>query len=813
MFKNYLLVAARNLQRHKILSAIHVLGLAISISASLVIFLIVRYSYGFDRFEPDAGRLYRVVSDYSSQNGSGHTRGTQAPMSEVVQKELAGTDLVTVFRYYSPNKQSIQLPGEKKPAKFPAQRKIIFTNPAYFQMLHFTWLAGSPEAIQQPGRVVLDETRAQLYFPGKSYDQVVGSSIVYDDSITAQVSGIVRDLDKQGSTDFSFHEFISLATLLDNQGLRRHFFWDDWGGTTSDQQLFVRLSKGSTRDAINARLHYLGEKYIGDDERKYHYSWKFLLQPLSDVHFNKDYGILDSPVSDKNMLNGMMAIAVFLLALACINFINLTTAQATVRAREIGIRKTMGSSRLQLVSQFLSETFLVTSVSAVLSLLLLRWLVKAFSDYMPQGFHFTFTDPSLFLFVALLVVAVTLLSGTYPALVLSSWNAAVVMKNQGVSSNTRKAWMRKTLTVSQFVIAQFFIMGTLVVSKQIRYMLDSDLGFRKEAVLSFSIPGGDTSVSRRLALLNEVKQLPAVEMASLASDVTNSGGWWHKEINYKDGKKDLQIPVELKAGDVNFLKLFHIPLIAGREPLPSDTVIDIVINETYMHALGFQKPEDAIGKVTLWDGKRVPIAGVMKNFYAHSLDHAIEPMAFFHSLSDSRTMIVALPPRGRWKETIDRMGTAFKSLYPDDTFDYNFLDDSINNSYGEEKRIERLIAWSAGLTIFISCLGLLGLVMYTTNQRTREIGIRKVLGASIRQIVSLLSRDFMALVGLAFVIATPLAWWANHAWLQHYAYRIALSWWLFPLCGLAMTLIALLTISYQTIRAAAANPVDNLRTE
>jgi putative ABC transport system permease protein len=817
MFRNYLTVAFRNLQRNKILSIINVLGLAIGISASLVIFLMVRYDYSFDHFVPDSKRLYRIVSDYSFQGSDGHSRGTPAPLIETAKKELTGIDLIVAFHYYSPGKQMVKRSGENKPVKFPAQKKIIFADAAYFDMLPYRWLAGSSAtALQKSGQVVLDETRAKLYFPNTSYNQILGSSITYDDSVVAQVTGVVQDLDKQGSTDFTFKEFISLATVVNSQGLRKQFYWDIWGGVTSDEQLFVRLAKGSSATAINERLHALADKHLGDDERKNNFTRNYALQPLSDIHFNKYYGILDSPVSSKPMLYGLMAIATFLLVLACINFINLTTAQATVRAKEIGIRKTMGGSRAQLVFQFLSETFTVTVIASILSLLLLPLLLKAFADYMPRGFHFSITDPMVAIVLVLLTVIVSLLAGIYPSLVLSSWNPAAVLKNQNTNSNSsRKARMRQTLTVSQFVIAQFFIMGTFLVAKQIRYMINTDLGFRKEAVMSFSTPGHDTSAIRRQTLLNEVKKLPAVEMASLGSDVANSGGWWLNEIDFNDGKKELHTKVELKAGDDNYLKLFHIPLIAGRELLPADTIREVVINETYQRLLGFQKPQDAIGKMFSWDNKNVPIVGVMKDFHAHSLDNMIGPMAFIHLKDNTKTVVVALQSiaKDKWKETIAQMEKSFKSIYPDGDFSYSFQDQSIQDSYGAEQNMEHLMEWATGLTIFISCLGLLGLVIYTTNQRTKEIGVRKVLGASITNIVSILSKDFLTLVAIAFVIATPLAWWAIHEWLNNFAYRTIISWWMFPLCGITMIIIALVTLSFQTIRAASANPVKSLRTE
>ena len=818
MFRNYLITAFRNFSRHKIFSLINVLGLAIGISASLVIFLIVRYGYSFDRFEPGKNRIYRIVSDFREEGNEGHTRGTQGPLVEAVKKEIPGIELTVPFRYYSPGRQMVSRPGEPKPVKFLSQEKIIFADAAYFELLPYHWLAGSAaSSMNSAGQVVLSETRAKTYFPSLPYEQMIGSRIIYDDSIIAQVAGVVQDLDKQGNSDFTFQEFISLPTLLDNPGLRKKFFWDEWGSTTSDQQLFVKLGNTVSVAQVNAKLRALADKYKGEDEKKNYYTWTYALQPLSDIHFNEYYGILNGPVASRSTLYGLMLIAGFLLLLACINFINLTTAQATARAKEIGVRKTMGGSRVQLMWQFLYETFVITAAASVLSLLLIPVLLKIFADFIPKELHFSITDPAVLIFFISLTIVVSLLAGIYPSLVLSSWNPIAVLKNQAHARTrqTRRSWMRQTLTVSQLVIAQFFIMSTLLVAKQIRFMLNKELGFRKEAIVSFETPRRDTAVLHRLTLLHEISKLPAVDMTSLGNDVINSGGWWTSRIDYKDGKKELQTSVELKAGDDNYLKLFHIPIIAGRDLLPADTIREVVINETYLHILGFQQPVEAIGKSVLWDNKQVPIVGVMKDFHAHSLQNTINPMAFIHSTNDYNDIVIALntATKNEWSATIAQMGKLFKEIYPEAEFNCQFLDESIAQSYGREQNIEHLLVWATGLTIFISCLGMLGLVIYSTNQRTKEIGVRKVLGASVPHIVSLLSKDFIALIAIAFVVVTPIVWWVMHNWLEHFAFRTAISWWAFPLCGIGMMLVALVTLSYQTIRAASANPVKSLRTE
>ena len=533
MLRNYLLVALRNFRQNKLFSLINVLGLAIGISASLIIFLLVRYDFSFDRFEPDGDRIYRVVSDYNFSGNEGHTRGTQTPLADAAKKELTGPDLVVSFRYYQAGKLTVPTPAPTdgaattnpattKPAKFKNPEHLIFADEAYFTLLPYQWLAGSPAfALTEPGRVVLSESRAKLYFPTLTYAGIIGQTIVYDDTISARVSGIVRDLDSQYHSDFNFSEFISLSTVLTNTGLRQQFHWDDWGSCTSDQQLYVRLGKGVKAASVEAQLKVLFDKYQGESTKKNHYTWLWRLQPLSDLHFNTDYANFHVDLASKPMLYGLMLVALFLLLLAGINFINLTTAQATQRAREIGIRKTLGSSRRQLIFQFLSETFLTTLIATGVSILMAPLLLNAFADYIPQGLAFWPLQPSIAVFLAVLVLLVSLLAGFYPAIVLSSSNALLALKNQAYAgtARTRGALVRQCLTVSQFVIAQFFIMGAFLVTKQVRFMADKNLGFEKEAILSFDTPRRDTSYLHRVYLLDQIKQLAGVRMATLGSDV------------------------------------------------------------------------------------------------------------------------------------------------------------------------------------------------------------------------------------------------------------------------------------------------------
>jgi len=831
MLRNYLVVAMRNFSRNRIFSVINILGLSIGISASLVIFLIVQFDNSFDRFEKNPQRIFRVVSDYAFQGEPGHTRGVPAPLADAVSRKVRGIDNLVHFRYYNPEKLSVQNNSQAKPKLFKSPENIIFADEHYFHMLPYHWLAGSVHsASSETGQVVLSASRAKLYFPSKSFADMIGEKILYDDTIIARVSGIVEDLDKQGRTTFNFLEFISLPTILKNSGLKKSFDWDQWGSTTSDQQLYLVLGGGTTVSAVEKQLKAIFEENQGADAKKNNFTWAYALQPLDDIHFNNRYGNFGIELASRSVMLGLILVAAFLVLIASINFINLSTAQAAQRAKEIGMRKTMGCSQSQLIFQFLGETFLVTLMASFLSIVLAPLLLKTFSDYIPADLSFSLANPLVIVFLCILVISVTLLAGLYPAWILSSMKVLEILKTRGQSGKykTRNVRLRQGLTVSQFVIAQFFVIGAVLVSKQIDFMLNKDLGFQKDAVLSFNFPQYDTSNARRKVLIDELKEVPGIALVTMGNDLPSSNGWWTTTMDYTAAKKPIQTNVELKSGDSNYLKLFHIPLLAGRNLLPGDTTSEILINETYLHLLGFTQPGEAIGKMTKWDDRHTPIVGVFKDFHAHPLNYKIAPMAFCHEATRNRVMILTLQAgtsanrvagsvsdrsRANWPLVITKIKKLFQSVYPVEEFRYSFLDEDISKAYGSEQKISQLLKWTTGLTIFISCLGLLGLVIYTTTQRTKEIGIRKVLGASVTQIMQILSGDFIKLVVIAFLIATPIAWWAIHSWLEGFVFRTDVNWWIFPLSGLVMIVLALITLSVQTIKTATANPARSLNTE
>ncbi|HWD88845.1 MAG TPA: FtsX-like permease family protein [Mucilaginibacter sp.] len=819
MIKNYFKVAFRNFWRHKLFTLINVIGLTIGTSAALVIYLSVHYDLTFDRFHKDGDRIYRVVTNFSFAGSPGYNPGVCGPLPWAAKGQVTGLQAAApIFTIYEPN---VIIPNENKASPhFKAQGNVTLADSDYFKVFDYHWLAGSARsALTAPYQVVLTSEQAQKYFPGLSYEQMLGRTVIYD-SLKTSVSGIVQTI-KQ-NTDFTFRDFISFPTAFSYAPLKQQLRLYNWGGVSPEYEFFLKLSPQTTTAGIERQLNDIENK---NAHQRPGVKEVFALQPLSDIHFNPNYGTFNGRIADKTTLMELTTIAIFLLLLGCINFINLTTAQSAQRAKEIGIRKTLGSGRKQLIFQFLSETFLITLVSVIISVAITPIVLQLFSTFIPQGIQADqLVQSNIILFLALLVIVVSLASGFYPAIVLSRYKPVSAIKNQANEGNskTRTAVFRKSLTVVQFAIAQFFIMATILVSKQIYYAIHKDLGFKKDAILIINSPWKNRQESLNRVFLDKLRSIPQVELVSLGRDAPTSDDSHSTEASYKDGKKEIHIEnLGLKFGDENYIKVYHIKLLAGRNLIPGDTSKAFLINNTLAKLIGFKDPHDAVGKViSKFNGdKNMQIVGVVADFNQESIHAAIEPLAILTSTQPyfNGAFHIALKPQtaggDEWKTAITSMGKAWKQIYPDDDFEYQFFDQSIARLYATEQKTSALLSWATGLSVLISCLGLLGLAIYTTNQRTKEIGVRKVLGATVSQIVVLLSTEMAWLIVLAFVIISPVAWWAMNKWMQDFAERTAISWWIFALSGGGMLLTALFTSGFQTIKAALASPVKSLRSE
>ncbi|ATL46831.1 cell division protein FtsX [Chitinophaga caeni] len=808
MLRNYMKIAWRNIQKNKAFSFINILGLAIGISAAIVIYMMVRFETTYEAFLPDGNRIYRIVSNIGAPSNYSKNAGVPAPVFEAVPKEISGIASVAplICSYYQ---TKVTIPGA--PDKlFIDQSHIVLTNSQYFDIVPYKWLAGSAGALNEPYNMVLDADRAKEYFGDISPAAMLGKVVTYNDTVHYTVSGIVAPL--KGRTDFTFQDFISWKTP--NTSIYESWSWGKWTNTSDANQLLIKTNPGVTAENINQQLAKLRARNVeGPDSEG-----AFILQPIKEMHFDNGYDNFNQHQASKTVFKGLFIVAICLLTLACINFINLNTAQGSIRTKEIGIRKSLGSSRLRLILQFLGESTLLTFLAALLSLAFIPVLLNLFQEFLPVGMTWRMLlDSHIIAYLLLLIVTVSILAGLYPALVLSRLKPILILRNRFLMNNGKRRFtLRQVLTVAQFTIAIVFIVGTLTVSKQLKYVLSKDLGYQRDAIVQIQMPWRGNISSAKSVMMNSLAAMPAVKSISTA----NAAPIWFGSIQVgakaTANGKDWEGSVQQRVVDEHYIDLFELKLVAGRNFLPSDSSKELIINESFAKELGFKQPADALLQTIDGVGGVRTVVGVLKDFNFRSLHEKIAPLAMYPDKYASRAIFVKLnPPKSGegWGPAIKQLQELTDQQFPFNINNVEFFDQKVKNLYSKERQVRYLLAWSCGLMIFISCMGLLGLAIHSTKQRTKEIGIRKVLGASVMGILSLLSREFILLVIIALFIATPIAWYYINQWLQEYAYRVTVNGWIFLLSGLGALLIAILTVSYQAIRAATMNPVISLKDE
>ncbi len=816
MTRSFLLQLFRHLWVNRLFTGLNILGLSVGICVSWIVFRMVDYEYSFDRKIPDADKVYQVIvqtrnQDDGKQNG---IPGVPRPLVNALRNDITGARLVVPMFFRSFSSVSIPAAGGKNtPVENEEEVVVVGTQPDYFEMLDHTWLAGSrTNALDDPGNVVITDELAGKYFPSLSPLEVLGKTIVYDDTLAFSISGVVASLDYLNSFQKFNKAFVRIkeADLNSSQ-------WSDMG--TSDL-LFIKTDTPEGAAAMLAQMNALLRERNKEMFEKYSYTSWFEFLPLTEKHFETLYSQY-TLTTDKKPLNGLMITAVLLLLMACINYINLNTALLPGRAREIGIRKTLGSSVKGLLISFMAETFVVTSLAAVLSFALSGFAVRLFSEFMPEGMEAYLNYPHIGLFMLVLVILISLVSGIYPA-----WLSAKVSTINVLKGASTRIWgnnrlvARKALIVFQFSIAQLFIAGALVIGLQLQFAVRKDQGFNREAVINFRIPYQirDDSVYRdkHFTLANELKKLPALRGVVLGGrplDNTPSFGY---SFQYEGDTGVVQSRLMPKYVDSDYLSFYDIKLLAGRNLRQTDSINEIVLNEAALKVFGFKDPSDAIGKslVSTPGGKSHPVVGVVKDFHQSGVYSKIQPMAIFSQKSMLTTLNVRLPAQtGQWETALGAIESEWNRLYAGVPFKFEFYDVFVGEFYWQEQRTQKLVRTATFVTIFISCLGLFGLARLTAFQRTKEIGIRKVMGASVSGIAGLLSGDFVKLVLVATVVASPIAWYVMNKWLENFAYRIEIEWWMFAVTGLAATVVALATVGWQAVKAAMANPVESLRTE
>ena len=812
MLRNYFVTALRSLRRNSVFSIIHVLSLAIGLSAALVIFLIARHEFSYDSFLPDGDRIYRIAFDNQFNGHTGHMTSVPAPLPAAAQQQIPGIELaVPVLACEGDMALRVSIPSVHTSAvtTVGTQPGIVYTTAAYFTLVPFEWLVGNAAVLQQPYATVLTESRAQRYFPGVPIADILGREIVYGDSMQTTVAGIVKDLHEH--TDFTAVEFISYATFSEtNQRPDRQLeSWDSWN---ENSQAYLRLQATLDPGTVARQVTDLVTQHNEGANRTSNYTITARLQPLADIHFNPLYAGGQRTAS-RPALYALLGVAGFLLLLGCVNFINLSTAQAARRAKEIGIRKTVGGHRGQIVRQFLVETLSITSLAMIVSLVLAPFLLRAFASFMPLSAAL-FINVPVVVYAILLTLVVSMLAGFYPALVLSGVRPAQILRGRLGGGMMRTARLRKVLTVSQFMIAQFFIIAAIVVSRQVDFSLHQDLGYRQEAILNFAVPPGVRAY--QTSFINSLQAMAGVERVSSGFIPPAYGRSLLTMISRPGAQEADRLSVQLRFGDANYIPLYDIQLVAGRNIREGESMGEIVINETCARALGYTGVEQAVGQELVMAGDTpLQVVGVMKDFYQRSTHARIDPMMLKGERGDYIHVALRARQSGdtAWPETIRQIEAEFYKLYPQANFSFTFFDESIASFYQEELQTATMLNWATGLSILISCMGLLGLVIYTAEIRRKEIGIRKVLGASIASIIANLSREFVLLVMLAFLLAVPIAWYATDRWLASFQYKAPVHVGVFLVSGAFLLAVALVTLSFQTIRAAHSNPVDSLRSE
>jgi putative ABC transport system permease protein len=827
MLRNYVKIAWRSLSGNKLYTTINILGLALGVCACLVIYLVTSFELSYDRFHPDRERIYRVVAELRDNEGGDHKMGgVTDPMAMTMRSELSGFETVAGFYHYY---TKVRIPDGKKISrqfdqpKYETSSDIIITEPQYFDIFHYNWLAGSSQtALAEPFRVVLSGRQVQRYFGNLAPDQALGRQVIYGDSLALTVSGVVEDW--AGNSDLNFKDFISFATVA-NSPLKNDIDMKAWGMWNETTQAFVKLAKNVSPAQVERQFPAFVNRHLvmqpGDKNT-------LALQPLSDLHFNADYGDSFSRKAHLPTLYALMAIAIFILFIAAINFINLSTAQSIQRTREIGIRKVLGGRRWQLIAQFLSETFLLTCLAVLLSALLVNPVLSLFHSFIPDGIRFHISDPGTLVFLTVLTLTTSLLAGFYPARVLSSWMPVQSLKGQGSPKLNRKSPLRRSLIVFQFTVSLVFIIGVLIVGNQIHFVLNKDMGFNKDAILNIRT-NWSYPISKQELFLQQVAQLPEVAGVATSEGTPAAKGHRGTDLVYKgdDGTRtssqETKVNSQMHLADERFVPLYGIKLLAGRNLHHSDSMVEVLLNETAARGLGFKKPADAIGRfvksgqMDRRTDQLLPVVGVVADFHSQSFHEPIAPVFLTANAGACRLVSIRLSSRGKGvdetRAALSKIEKSWKEIYPGEKFDYAFFDETIAGFYEKEQKTSRIMNVAMFISIFISCMGLFGLVTFSARQRTREIGIRKVMGASVSGIVHLLSKEFLWLVGIAILIASPLAWYFIHQWLQDFAYRAPISAWVFVLAGLSAVLIALATVSVQAFKAATANPVKSLRTE
>ena len=799
MVKNYLKILIRNFVRNKTFTLINISGLTLGITCSLVMFLIVKQEFGFNQYHTNIDSIYRI-GHIDIEDGREYSQGgVPLVMPASVKEEIVGLKEVTLISHERYGLISVNKGGNIQ--YYEEDPELTYIEPSFFDIFDWKVLEGSVEtAFSEPNVVALNKTLADKYFPNQS---ALGETIKLNKTTDLKVVAIIEDAPK--NSDIPFGILISMAT----KKAQKPNEFNQWGSISSDNVAFVLLEENVGPEQVEEQFPDFIEKHWDKDTRE---ARSFVLAPFTEYHFDEEFGTFSGRVAPKTAMYAYTIIGILLIVTACFNFINMSTAMAVKRAKEVGMRKVLGSSRKQLVIRFIGETFSITLVSLLISMALTeRLLPMVINDFVGIEIPFNpLTDFALLSYLIVVLVAVSILAGLYPALVLSSAKPINALKGS-MTKGKGNLFFRRSLVFTQFLICQVLIFGTVVALQQMDYFNSVDMGYDQEYILNINLAENDQAT--RDLWNSKVQNIPGVLSYSFNYKPPFSGSQSVTNAFYYGIDTAVnELNTHVKMADDQYQKTYGLRMVAGDWLMKSDTVNQFVVNETYLKKLGISNPNEVIGKrMKLW-GMTAPIVGVVQDYHFTTLSQAIDPVAMFNLPKDFRTLGLRINGQSS-ASVLAELENVWKEIHVEYEFDYHFLDEQISEFYGGEREMSQMLTVFAFIAIFIGCLGLYGLVSFMANQKAKEIGIRKVLGATVANLMSRFSLEFIIIVALSFLVAAPLAYLGMNSWLTQYEYRINIGPAIFIVSIGASLLIALLTTGYRSMRAATANPVNSLRDE
>jgi putative ABC transport system permease protein len=790
MIKVYVRNAFRSIIRNKAYSFISVMGLVLSVMISVILFWVINFESTFDHYHSKSERIYQLRSYNKFGEVSSHI-----PQGLINSLRTEVSDVEKVATIYRWDPQVIKIDNENL-----YQEKAFFAHPEFFEILDIEWINGTAgESLKHPGQVVLDEATAKKFFGGDA----MGKFIRFDNEIDLQVSGIIKNVPFNSA--FPLQMVISYETLKNFQGEYANDNY--WGGGDSYFHGYVLLKPGANFEMVSSLLNRKAEQH--KDESDY---VRYDLNPLSLTHYDLNMDSFNYSIP-KWLLGALSAIGIFLLLIACINFVNIATIHAAHRNKEIAMRKLLGSRKRHIILQFLVETIMVVLVAVVIGTIFASLLMRYASDLLNTKASLApIWQDGTSLFLILLTIVIVLLSGVYPALVLSNFKPLQMLKKQGRFALVKGVAFRRSLIIVQFIIAQVLVLCTIIGVRQTNYFYRRDIGFDKENIITVNMPDRGNDLLRR-QFRNELQGKNYIkEVAFSLTTPSSKGNWWYRAVTYH-GLPNGSSNFRLQYIDTNYFSFFRIKIIAGRTFRLTDTSANnIVINEKAAKDMGIADVAKAINERITVNGTPYTIVGIIKNYNSQSLKEAIIPHIFLYGPNNFQTTSIRIDPNNL-NRAISDIGVAWKRAFPDNYFNYTILSQDLKKFYGDEDKFSRFLSILALIGIIIGSLGLYGLVSLVCLKRVKEIGMRKVLGASSANILSSLVWEFLKLILLAFTLAGPIGYFLMNNYLQSYKYRIDITWWMFLTALLFSVLIGLITVSLKAIKASFTSPIKNLRDE